>query len=267
MRRWTDLLRSKGFYIALGTGIIAFASLIVMYTNSNPGKDVTKEQAIDLNQSEITEETDNKDDSSSIAANTDPKKKETTETENKDEDEDDTEDTTEEMVASEETTESDNGAVDEINNTVDVASDVAQAASKYNGEDPIAWPVPGNIIMPFSMDTTIYFQTLDTYKCNPGIMIESSEGTNVCAVYDGVVESIKDTKEYGTVMTIDMGNGYKAIYGQLMNIRVREGDAVGVNQIIAEIAPVSAYYVEEGCNLFFEMTKDGEAINPMAYMQ
>lgn len=264
MGRWTDLLRSKGFYIALGTGIIAFASLIVMYTNYNPGKDVTKEQAIDLNQP--AEIDDNTGKEGSIVANTDSKKKDENKTTT--EEEAQTEVTTESSVQNTENESANENDTEEITEElVDVSGDGAMTASGYNGEDALAWPTPGNIIIPFSMDTTVYFKTLDIYKCNPGIVIESTEGSNVCAAYPGVVESITDSKEYGTVMTIDMGNGYKAVYGQLMNLRVREGDFVEVNQIIAEVAPVSAYYVEEGCNLYFALTRDEAPVNPIEFMQ
>ena len=35
----------------------------------------------------------------------------------------------------------------------------------------MSWPVQGNILLDYSMDSTIYFPTLDQYKCNSGLVI------------------------------------------------------------------------------------------------
>ena len=59
------------------------------------------------------------------------------------------------------------------------------------------------------MDTTVYFKTLRSYRCNPGILIAAEEGEDVLAAYEGVVESVSEDKEHGTTVTVIMGNGYK----------------------------------------------------------
>ena len=63
------------------------------------------------------------------------------------------------------------------------------------------------------------------------------------------------------------GNGFKAIYGQLMNVTVAEGDTITTAQNIGEVAPPSSYYTEEGTHVFFELMKNGVPINPMILMQ
>ena len=63
------------------------------------------------------------------------------------------------------------------------------------------------------------------------------------------------------------GNGFKAIYGQLMNVTVAEGDTITPAQNIGEVAPPSSYYTEEGTHVFFELMKNGVPINPMILMQ
>ena len=117
------------------------------------------------------------------------------------------------------------------------------------------------------MDTTVYYATLQSYKCNPGMLIAGDEGSDVFAAYEGVVKSVEDTKQYGTVVRVDMGNGYEAMYGQLMNVCVKAGDTVSKAQVIGEIAPVSTYYTEEGNHLYFEITRDGAPVNPVTLIQ
>ena len=62
------------------------------------------------------------------------------------------------------------------------------------------------------------------------------------------------------------GNGYQAIYGQLTDLDVAEGDSVEKGEIIGYVAAPTKYYSEEGSNLYFAMKKDGEPIDPIAYL-
>ena len=44
--------------------------------------------------------------------------------------------------------------------------------------------------MSYSMDKTVYFQTLDQYKYNPAVIIEGAEGDQVLCGAPGIVKSI-----------------------------------------------------------------------------
>lgn len=46
----------------------------------------------------------------------------------------------------------------------------------FTEDSYILWPVNGAVIMSYSMDKTVYFQTLDQYKYNPAVIIEGAEG-------------------------------------------------------------------------------------------
>ena len=297
MNKFRGFLKTKGFYVALGTGIVAFVAMLVVYNYSVTNEEIDSKSAIDLNQPVESEESidDNgleqvKDektsDSNDVAGATDADKEAV---ENqvaiKDTDANTTEavtDVNSDMAVAEtdkETAEDSEGMADETDEDsavlassdatgVDFTEDtVLYTALEYNGEQNLVWPVTGNVILPYSMDTTVYYQTLDAYKCNPGIIIEASEGDDVFAAYEGSVSSIEETKEYGTVVTVTMGNGYEAKYGQLMNVCVSEGDMVSVSQTLGEVAPVSSYFVEEGTNLYFQINKDDEPVNPMDLIQ
>ncbi len=295
MNKFRGFLRTKGFYVALGTGIVAFVAMLVVYNYSVTNEDIESKSAIDLNQPVESEESiddigleqvkeEKTLNNNDVAGATDADKVEvenhvaTNETEgNKtdeitdvnsdaavaktDEDENVASTDMEAEGAAAVTASSDATGVDFTEDTV------LYTALEYNGEQNLVWPVTGNVILPYSMDTTVYYQTLDAYKCNPGIIIEASEGDDVFAAYEGIVSSIEETKEYGTVVTVTMGNGYEAKYGQLMNVCVSEGDMVSVSQTLGEVAPVSSYFVEEGTNLYFQINKDDEPVNPMDLIQ
>ena len=62
----------------------------------------------------------------------------------------------------------------------------------------------------------------------------------------------------GLTVTMDMGNGYEAVYGQLQDVSLEEGAMVQAGEIIGTIAEPTKYYTEEGSNLYFALTKDGQ---------
>ncbi len=257
MNKFKDFLSSKGFYVALCVGVFAFAILMVANDYRKAGEKQSKEQAIDLNQP-----------AENVAQAEDTTEEITTEAEQIAA----SDDAQESEISSEETleTNSDGAQADVTNNDSVAEEPVAEVVVPevvFNEEESLVWPLIGNVILPYSMDTTVYFQTLEVYKCNPGVLIEAAEGANVVAACNGVVKEVKETKEFGTMVVVDMGSGYEATYGQLMNVCVGTGEQITESQNIGEIAPVSSYYTEEGEHLYFSITKDGEPVDPMTLIQ
>ena len=65
---------------------------------------------------------------------------------------------------------------------------------------------------------------------------------------------------------MDLGNGYEAIYGQLQEVNLEEGAYVYQGASVGTIGTPTKYYSQEGTNLYFQMKKDGESIDPMLYL-
>lgn len=129
------------------------------------------------------------------------------------------------------------------------------------------WPMQGNVILNFSMDSTTYFPTLDQYKYNPAIIIAGEVNSKVYSVAKGKISSIENTAETGTTMTVDLGDGYTAVYGQLKELNFKEGDFVESGHVLGFISEPTKYYSVEGSNLYFELLKDGEPINPVEFFE
>lgn len=138
---------------------------------------------------------------------------------------------------------------------------------KFSEEDQLLWPVVGNVLINYSMDRPVFFPTLEQYKYHPAIVIQAKEGQNIMAAARGKVSKIEKTEELGTVITMDLGNGYEIFYGQLSNIQVKEGDMVEKGAYIADVAAPTKYYSVEGDNVYFALKKDGEPVNPMTKLQ
>lgn len=137
----------------------------------------------------------------------------------------------------------------------------------FDAETDLGWPLQGNVVLNYSMDQTVYFATLDQYKYNPAVIIKAEVNTPVKAVSDGKVTNVETTAETGNTITVDMGDGYSAIYGQLKEIPKSTGDYVENGEILGYINEPTKYYSVEGSNLFFELQKDGVPVDPMGYLQ
>lgn len=136
----------------------------------------------------------------------------------------------------------------------------------FQDTDQLIWPVDGTVKMSYSMDKTVYFETLDQYKYNPALVISGAVNDNVIAAASGVVKSIDIYPQTGTTITVDMGNGYECIYGQLKDVVVKTGDNIETGQVLGYLSEPTMYYSLEGCNLYFEMRKDAMPVNPVDYL-
>ena len=59
MDRFKEFLRTKGLYIAIGTGVLAFVGLMVIYNyNTYKSEFGVDKQTVDLNAPEVTETTE-----------------------------------------------------------------------------------------------------------------------------------------------------------------------------------------------------------------
>ena len=155
---------------------------------------------------------------------------------------------------------------EQVQSTYTVVQEKKTATPNFTENSRLLWPVNGNVLMSYSMDKSVYFSTLDQYKYNPALVISGTLNDNVIAAAPGVVKSIDTMRETGTTVTVDMGNGYECLYGQLQDVQVKTGDYVNAKDVIGYVAEPTKYYSVEGCNLYFEMRKDGQPVNPMDYM-
>lgn len=165
-------------------------------------------------------------------------------------------------------TDTENSTEENMENEAASTSAGAAAAPALNfSENTLTeWPVHGNILLDYSMDQTTYFPTLDQYKLSPAIAVQAVEGAPVMAAAEGKVFSIEEISQTGTTVTMELGNGYQAIYGQLTDLTVAEGDTVYKGTIIGYINAPTKYYSTEGSNLYFAMKKDGKPIDPILYL-
>lgn len=137
----------------------------------------------------------------------------------------------------------------------------------FQAEEPLAWPVVGNVIVNYSMDSYVYFATLGQYRYSDAIVIAATEGEHITAAADGVVTDVSYNEEIGNTVTVALGSGYEMTYGQLDDVQVAAGDTVSRGELLGTVAEPTKYYSVEGPNVYFKMTKDDEPVNPLTLLQ
>lgn len=147
------------------------------------------------------------------------------------------------------------------------AAEAKALALDFKETDRLAWPVAGNIILDYNMDSTIYFPTLDQYKCNPALIIQSDVSEAVKAPADARVLECGANEEIGNYVVMDLGNEYTAICGQLKDVKAVKGEYLRKGDTIGYVAEPTKYYSIEGNNVFFELKQGGQPIDALDYLE
>lgn len=110
----------------------------------------------------------------------------------------------------------------------------------------------------------IYYE--GTYMPNTGILYESEEAFDVTAVLDGTVKDIKQDEILGNVVTLEHDNKLTTIYYTLGETKVKVGDKVTQNQVIAT-SGTSKLETTKPNTLLFETYVNGILTNPNTVLE
>ena len=144
---------------------------------------------------------------------------------------------------------------------------VVSPTVSFASTQELQWPVAGKVLMDYSMDSTVYFATLDQYKYNPAVIIAGEVNDRVSAAAEGKITDISNSAVTGCTVTMDLGDGYSAIYGQLKEVPYEVGDIVGKGKLVGYIAEPTKYYSVEGSNLYFALQIDGVRVVPVSFFE
>ncbi len=248
--KFLNFMKDKTVIIALVVCVLAAAVIAGVYTMNQSREDEDTDY-IDLSELQSEEENLAEANTGNVT-NTDPE-------EDAEEEEAEEPDTEAESLQEDD---SEAAASSQVEGTIMQTIDLDFTDDAY-----LNWPIDGNVIMNYSMDKTTYFSTLDVYKYNPAIIISGEVNTKVMAAANGKVTDIAVNEETGNTITFDLGNGYEAVYGQLKEIPLEVGDVVETNEVIGYVSEPTKYYTTEGSNLYFQLLKDGDPVNPMSYLE
>jgi murein DD-endopeptidase MepM/ murein hydrolase activator NlpD len=96
-----------------------------------------------------------------------------------------------------------------------------------------------------------------------GIDIAAKRGTEIVAMADGLVIFSGRKSGYGNIVELRHPNGLETRYAHNERNLVREGDLIKKGQVIAKLGSTGR---STGPHVHFEVRKNGEAVNPMRYL-
>lgn len=108
-------------------------------------------------------------------------------------------------------------------------------------------------------NSLIYYE--NTYMQNSGVLYTSENSYDINTVLDGKVTDIKTDELLGNIIEIEHSNELKTIYQSVDNIKVKVGDEVKQNDIIATSGANKLNNTNKNC-LLFEVYQKGQLINP-----
>lgn len=137
----------------------------------------------------------------------------------------------------------------------------------FSAETGMLWPITGEALISFSPDHAIYHKTLDSYRTSDYVLLGGEPGTHVSAAADGVVTAVKEELQTGTTVTMQVSEDHVIVYGMLSDVTVKEGDLVDAGTVFATVAEPTRYFLEDGSGVYIQVLEQGEAVNPMLFLQ
>ena len=139
---------------------------------------------------------------------------------------------------------------------VDTKLDAAFA----NNKGKLPWPADGPVVSSFGKHYHPVYKNLELPP-NNGIDIALSKGTQIRAVFDGVVKQVMVMPGYNQCVLIQHGN-YFTLYCKLKSLNVAEGDKVKTSDVIGSVDVINGQV-----QLHFEVWKGSKPQNPVTWLK
>ena len=129
------------------------------------------------------------------------------------------------------------------------------------------WPVLGEIERPYSVSALAYDVTMRDWRTHGGIDIACGEGARVLAARGGQIASIVSDGLYGTVVTIDHGDGMRSVYANLADeTAVKAGEWVDAGVEIGTVGRSALCEIAQEPHLHFELRQNGANVDPSVFL-
>lgn len=102
-----------------------------------------------------------------------------------------------------------------------------------------------------------------TTKMHAGIDFTAPQGTPIYATAEGVVSTSGNTGNgYGNHVIINHGYGYETLYGHMVRVKARSGQAVKRGEVVGWVGSTGK---STGPHLHYEVHKNGSKIDPIYF--
>ena len=158
--------------------------------------------------------------------------------------------------------------VDEPDTKSETDSNAANNIVETKKEINFIKPTDGDIICEYAKDNLIYSETLKEWITHTAIDIKADKTSVIKAAADGIVKSIINDPRYGLTVVIEHDDGYETVYANLLTAEfVVAGEEVTQGQTIGTAGNTASFESSMECHLHFEITKDGEYLDPAIYLK
>ena len=129
------------------------------------------------------------------------------------------------------------------------------------------WPVKGNVLMAYSMETLLYDETMGDWRVHTGLDIAATPGANVFAAAAGTVTAVYEDDLMGTTVVVNHGQGMVSTYSNLQSVpAVEAGDTVYTGSILGAVGSTAIAESASESHLHFELTCNGNSVDPLSYL-
>lgn len=139
---------------------------------------------------------------------------------------------------------------------VDTKLDAAFA----NNKGKLPWPADGPVVGRFGKHYHPVYKNLELPP-NNGVDIALTRGTQIKAVFDGVVKQVMVMPGYSQCVLVQHGN-YFTLYCKLKSLNVAEGDKVKTSDVIGSVDAINGQV-----QLHFEVWKGSSPQNPESWLK
>ena len=131
-------------------------------------------------------------------------------------------------------------------------------------------PLAGSLLKDYSSDIPVFSMTMEDYRVHCGIDIGADAGEEVLAAADGEITGVFYDPMMGQTVEITHEGGFVTVYKNLqtkMPPSIAEGASVSAGDTIGYVGDTALIEISESPHIHFEMTKDGESINPLSHIE
>ena len=139
-------------------------------------------------------------------------------------------------------------------------------------EEPVSTyvaPATGALSKTHDDSLPVYSATMNDFRIHTGIDIATAEGADVVATAKGVISLVWSDPLMGECLSVDHGNGVVSVYKNLSK-ELAEGIAkdakVVAGQKLGTVGNTALVESAEETHLHFEMTYNGETVDPLSYI-
>lgn len=129
------------------------------------------------------------------------------------------------------------------------------------------WPVKGDILREYSVDTLSLDPTLGDWRTHGGLDLAAAKGVQVLSISAGTVAQVYDDHMMGTTVVVDHGGGLQSWYSNLaQETAVQEGDQVDIGGVLGTVGGTAIGESSQDSHLHLETTLNGKLVDPREYL-